>query len=387
MRCASGRWLTPVPSMPSLPPQDGVDTRICAGIRAGASTVSAVDRLTHVVGTSLPLPPTGPSAAPAAYSSRHLVPFASMGGGSPHTRTHDCSYGSMAPSPATTEVATPSPSSARPFLPTRSSPTHPLPTMGGSAALAAYRALERSHQRLASTMSKHPGFADATPWVMEEINAVARELKCRYRRHSIRWYLARQTRRRLAATTIQCWKRRIWLDHWFAQQALQRQKRLRLQLLCRGASAYAVSVRGDRRPPPTPTDKTSDPKVLRHPFQDHGLPLPQRRRARRTNRPRRCPGRRHRPRAPDSGDSGGGPPCMPMAFWAAQTTAALDLLGVQQDYPHFKSYLTPHAAATRIQKAHRLRVIGRHRRILPSLCGPYKSRPGCPIVSDGYATA
>jgi hypothetical protein len=76
-----------------------------------------------------------------------------------------------------------------------------------------------------------------------------------------------------------------------------------------------------------------------------------------------------------------------MAFWAAQTMAALDLLGVQQDYPDFKSYLTPHAAATRIQKAHRLRVIGRHRRILPSLCGPYKSQPSCPIVSDGYATA
>jgi hypothetical protein len=78
---------------------------------------------------------------------------------------------------------------------------------------------------------------------------------------------------------------------------------------------------------------------------------------------------------------------MPMAFWAAQTMAALDLLGVWQDYPHFKSYLTPHAAATRIQKVHRLCVIGRHRHILPSPCGPYKSRPGCPIVSDGYATA
>ncbi len=73
---------------------------------------------------------------------------------------------------------------------------------------------------------------------------------------------------------------------------------------------------------------------------------------------------------------------MPMAFWTAQTMAALDLLGVQQDYPHFKSYPTPHAAATRIQKAHRLRVIGRHRHIFPPLCGPYKFRPGCP----GYAT-
>jgi hypothetical protein len=205
-------------------------------------------------------------------------------------RPHDRSYGLMAPSPATTEAATPSPSSARPFLPTRSSPTHPLPTMGGSAALAACRALECSQQRLASTMSKHPGFADANPWVMEEINAVARELQCWYQRHSIRWYLARQTRRRLAATTIQCWKRRIWLDRWFAQQALQRQKCLRLQLLCRGALAYAVSVRGDRQPPPTPTDKTSDPKVLRHPFRDRGLPLPRRRRARQTNPPRCRPG-------------------------------------------------------------------------------------------------
>jgi hypothetical protein len=37
--------------------------------------------------------------------------------------------------------------------------------------------------------------------------------------------------------------------------------------------------------------------------------------------------------------------------------------------------------------SHRLRVIRHHCRILPSLCGPYKSRPGCPIVSDGYATA
>jgi hypothetical protein len=220
-----------------------------------------------------------PSAAPAAYSSCHLVPFASMGGGSPHTRPHDHSYGSMAPLPATIEAATPSPSSARPFLPTRSSPTHPLPTMGGSPALAACRALERSHQCLASTISKHTGFADANPWVMEEMNAVAHELQCWYQRHSFCWYLAWQTRQRLAATTIQCWKQRIWLDRWFAQQALQHQKRLCLQLLCCGASAYAVLVWGDRQPPPTPTDKTSDPKVLHHPFRDRGLPLPQRRRA------------------------------------------------------------------------------------------------------------
>jgi hypothetical protein len=48
--------------------------------------------------------------------------------------------------------------------------------MGGSAALAASRALVRSQQRMAFTMSECPGFSDANPWVMEDINAVAREL-------------------------------------------------------------------------------------------------------------------------------------------------------------------------------------------------------------------
>ncbi len=68
---------------------------------------------------------TMPSAAPAAYSSRHLVPFASMGGGSPHTRPHDRSYGSMAPLPATTEATPPLPSLAHPSPPVRSYPSHP----------------------------------------------------------------------------------------------------------------------------------------------------------------------------------------------------------------------------------------------------------------------
>ncbi len=147
---------------------------------------------------------TKPSAASAASPSCHLVSFTSRGGGSPHTWPHNRSYGSMAPSPATTEAAKRLPSSAHPFLPTRSSPTHPLPTMGGSAASAAGHALPRSHQRLAFAMSPHPGFADKNPWVMEAVNAVTRELQCWYRRHSICRYLARRTRRRLAATTLQC---------------------------------------------------------------------------------------------------------------------------------------------------------------------------------------
>jgi hypothetical protein len=150
---------------------------------------------------------------------------------------------------------------------------------GGERRLGGKPCMPRNHQRLAFTMSTFPGFADKNPWVMKAVKAVARELQCWYRRHSIRRYLARQTRRRLAATTLQCWKRCIWLDRWFSQQYLQRQKRLRLQSLCRGASAYAMLVRGDRLPPPTPTDKHPDPKVLHHPFRERGLPLPPRRRA------------------------------------------------------------------------------------------------------------
>jgi hypothetical protein len=123
---------------------------------------------------------TMPSAAPAASPSHHLVSFASMGGGSPHTRLHDCLYGSMAPSPANTEAAKPSPSSAHPFSPTRSSPTHPLPTMGGRAALAASRAMSRGLQCLAFAMSTDPGFTAKNPWVMEAVNSDARELQCWY---------------------------------------------------------------------------------------------------------------------------------------------------------------------------------------------------------------
>ncbi len=119
----------------------------------------------------LPLPSLAHPSTPAWSYPSH--PHQTMGG---------IPKGSMAPLPATTEAAMPLPSSARPFLPTRSSPTHYLPTMGGSAALAACRVLARtrSRQRLAFAMSKYPGFADENPWVMEAINAVARELQCWY---------------------------------------------------------------------------------------------------------------------------------------------------------------------------------------------------------------
>ena len=140
-----------------------------------------------------------------------------------------------------------------------------------------------------------------------------------------------------AATVLQCWKRHIWLRRWFNQQALLKQKRLRLQTLFRKASTYASLVRGNLCPPPAPTKKSSDPKVLNHPFRTRGHPLPRR------------PGRRHWPRAPDSG---GGPSCMPLVFWAIQTLAASDLLGVRECGSTFTPYVSPTTAATTIQKAY-----------------------------------
>ena len=159
-----------------------------------------------------------------------------------------------------------------------------------------------------------------------------------------------------------------------------KQKRLRLQALCRGASAYASLVWGNRRPAPTPTKKSSDPKVLRHPFRTRGQPLPPRKRGRRHKRPRRRPGRRHRPRAPDSG---GGPSCMPLVFWATQTMAASSLLGGGE--PKLTSYISPTSAASNIQQAYRLYLIRRTRRILPHLSGAYKSRPGSTVATKEWA--
>jgi hypothetical protein len=297
-------------------------------------------------GLMAPSPATTEAAMPLPSLAHPSMPAQSYPSHS-HQTMGGIPEGLMAPSTATTEAATPSLSLARPFLLTQSSPTHPLPTMGGSAALAACHALECSQQRLAFTMSKCPGFADANPWVMVNINSVTLELQCWYQPHSICQYLARQTQQHLATTTIQCWKQRICLNCWFAQQALQRQKCLRLQLLCRSASAYAVSVRGDCRPPSTLTDKTFDPKVLRHPFQDCGLRLPQRRQAQQNNCPRCRLGQRNRPCAPDSG---GGPLCMPLCFWAAQSTVAALELCIGTGRSLYSLYLPPHTAATAIQR-------------------------------------
>jgi hypothetical protein len=45
------------------------------------------------------------------------------------------------------------------------------------------------------------------------LDAVVHTLQLRYHSHSIQQYLAQQIQHCLAATTLQCWKRLIWLGH------------------------------------------------------------------------------------------------------------------------------------------------------------------------------
>ncbi len=74
--------------MPSLPPRDGVDALLCAGIRVGTSTISPVDSLSGVAGKSLPPPPTGEHDAIGGPSGIFLSPPRALhehgGGKSPH---------------------------------------------------------------------------------------------------------------------------------------------------------------------------------------------------------------------------------------------------------------------------------------------------------------
>jgi hypothetical protein len=159
-----------------------------------------------------------------------------------------------------------------------------------------------------------------------------------------------------AATVLQYWKQCIWLCCWFDQQATLKQKCLRLQALCRGASSYVCLVRVNRCLPPPLTKKSSDPKVLNHPFRTCEQPLPPQKMRRQHKRPRHCPGRRHPPHAPNSG---GGPLCMPLIFWTTQTMAASDLLGVGKCSSTLKPYVSPTAAPTTIQMAYRCYIARR----------------------------
>jgi hypothetical protein len=161
-----------------------------------------------------PLPMSFGASMPL-HSPHHSVPFVSMGGEyipsagclqPPTGATRYSSQGAMVPSPITSGAARPSPSLAHPFLPTWSSPTHPLPTIGGSAALAATRALAWAHPAYSTPPSP---FADKLTLLLTQLtypicqlpvplgrkesaairkavlNAVVSALKHWYQQHSI----------------------------------------------------------------------------------------------------------------------------------------------------------------------------------------------------------
>jgi hypothetical protein len=99
--------------MPSLPPLDGFDAPPCAGIRAGASTVSTDATLNSVVGPSLPFPTMGEHDA---FGSSDVlgIEFPSPlhdqqehGGDCTRARFYSLSCESLAPSPTSFGASTP----------------------------------------------------------------------------------------------------------------------------------------------------------------------------------------------------------------------------------------------------------------------------------------
>jgi hypothetical protein len=188
----------------------------------------------------------------------------------------------MAPSPAVQQVLSPLTSTSRPPMPaplmktvpqqlmqSLSSPSHPYHHMGGSPGLTAPSPVIQQVSRPLPSKAR-----PSTP---------ACWMKTAFQHHLLQSLsspsplILNKGGASLAqhqATVLQCWKRSIWLCPWFNQQALLKQKRLHLQTLCRGASIYARLVRVNLRSPLTPTNKTSDPKALHHPFRTHGQPLP-----------------------------------------------------------------------------------------------------------------
>ena len=73
---------------------------------------------------------------------------------------------------------------------------------------------------------------------------------------------------------------------------------------------------------------------------------------------------------------------MPLIFWAAQTMAASNLLGVGETT--LTIYISPTSAASKIQQAYHFYLIRRNRLLLPCLQGPYK-RIGSVFATDDWA--
>jgi len=74
---------------------------------------------------------------------------------------------------------------------------------------------------------------------------------------------------------------------------------------------------------------------------------------------------------------------MPLIFWAAQTMAASNLLGVGETT--LTIYISPTSAASKIQYAYCHHLIRRNRLLLHCLQGPHKSRIGCTMATEEWA--
>jgi hypothetical protein len=166
-------------------------------------TTSSRSPLTILLPCSRPLPPVGGITMPPmslTQPSEHFpsrsVTFGSMGGeytptaqptmlseGAPQTGCPSSLTQPSLPACLTTHLL-----SSNPPPPTTGrggcSPTHTLLMVGESTALAASRAIDQGLQCLAYLMSslRH---ADANPWGVDALNAVALELQYWYQRHSI----------------------------------------------------------------------------------------------------------------------------------------------------------------------------------------------------------
>ena len=199
------------------------------------------------VGLMAPSPMSFGASTPS-YSPHSSVSFRSMGGEYTPTAWHTLPSDEVTQSRRLTSSAV----STRQLDP----PSQPLHCMGGSMGLMAPSPRNHQVKRPSTGMARPP-----PPARLTKTTSPQRTLSSSSPSHPSLNRGGASLAKHRAATILQCWKRRIWLCCWFDQQATLKQKRLRLQALCRGTSAYASSVWGCRRPPPTLTEKTSDPKV------------------------------------------------------------------------------------------------------------------------------
>jgi hypothetical protein len=74
--------------------------------------------------------------------------------------------------------------------------------------------------------------------------------------------------------------------------------------------------------------------------------------------------------------------CLPLCYWATQTTAATAILEIGKSSSTFKPYVSPISTAVCIQHAYRHHYVNYARDILPIPRGPFRSIPGSKDHSD-----